>query len=162
MAMRIKINNSEKLSKIITKITNITIENPITGITTDSRNCKSGDLYIALLGKRSNGHHFLSKVDKINVSAVLISEQDSNIKLKAQQIVVENTNKALGAIANEWRNNFELPVIGVTGSNGKTSTKELLYHILKTKYNVHATKGNYNTSIGAPLSLLSIKNIICQ
>ncbi len=154
--MRIKINNSEKLSKIITKITNITIENPITGITTDSRNCKSGDLYIALLGKRSNGHHFLSKVDKINVSAVLISEQDSNIKLKAQQIVVENTNKALGAIANEWRNNFDLPVIGVTGSNGKTSTKELLYHILKTKYNVHATKGNYNTSIGAPLSLLSI------
>ncbi len=154
--MRVKINNSKMLSKIIEKITNETIINPIMGITTDSRNCEPGDLYIALLGKRSNGHNFLTQVDKINVSAVLISEENHNKKLKAQQIIVKNTKKTLGAIANEWRNNFDLPVIGVTGSNGKTSTKELLYHILKAKYNVHATKGNYNTSIGAPLSLLSI------
>jgi len=154
--MRIKINNSEMLSKIIKKITNETLVSPISGITTDSRNCKPGDLYVALLGKRTNGHHFLSKVDKINVSAILISEDNSNKKLKAQQIIVNDTKKTLGMIANEWRNNFDLPVIGITGSNGKTSTKELLYHILKAKYNVHATKGNYNTSIGTPLSLLSI------
>ena len=111
--MRIKINNSEMLSKIIKKITNETLVSPISGITTDSRNCKPGDLYVALLGKRTNGHHFLSKVDKINVSAILISEDNSNKKLKAQQIIVNDTKKTLGMIANEWRNNFDLPVIGI-------------------------------------------------
>ena len=59
-------------------------------------------------------------------------------------------------IANKWRKNYDIPVIAITGSNGKTSTKELLYHILKEKYNVHATEGNYNTSIGLPLSLLGL------
>ena len=154
--MRITINNSEKLSIIIKKITSEILINPITGITTDSRECESGDLYVALLGERNNGHQYLSEVDALNASAVLISEPISNQKLKTQQIVVEDTKKTLGLIANEWRNNFDLPVIAITGSNGKTSTKELLYHVLKSKFNVHATEGNYNTSIGAPLSLLKM------
>ena len=55
-------------------------------------------------------------------------------------------------IANRWRKNFDIPIIAITGSNGKTSTKELLNHVLNDKYNVHATQGNYNTSIGLPLS----------
>ena len=63
MAVRISINNSEKLSKIIKNITGVRLTSPITGITTDSRDCKPGDLYIALLGDRSNGHHYLQDVD---------------------------------------------------------------------------------------------------
>ena len=156
MAVRISINNSEKLSKIIENITGVRLTSPITGITTDSRDCKPGDLYIALLGDRTNGHHYLQNVDKMNASAALISEQNSNQKLSLHQIIVEDTRKTLGLIANKWRNIFNIPVIAITGSNGKTSTKELLYHVLKAKYNVHATKGNYNTSIGLPLSLLEI------
>ena len=156
MAVRISINNSEKLSKIIENITGVRLTSPITGITTDSRDCKSGDLYIALLGDRTNGHHYLQDVDKMDASAALISEQNSNHKLSLHQIIVEDTRKTLGLIANKWRNIFNIPVIAITGSNGKTSTKELLYHVLKAKYNVHATEGNYNTSIGLPLSLLEI------
>ena len=156
MAVRISINNTEKLSKIIKNITGVRLTSPITGITTDSRDCKSGDLYIALLGDRTNGHHYLQDVDKMDASAALISEQNSNHKLNLHQIIVEDTRKALGLIANNWRNIFNIPVIAITGSNGKTSTKELLYHVLKDKYNVHATEGNYNTSIGLPLSLLGI------
>ena len=156
MAVRISINNSEKLSKIINNITGERLTSPITGITTDSRDCKPGDLYIALLGDRSNGHHYLQDVDKMDASAALISEQNSNHKLNLHQIIVEDTRKTLGLIANKWRNIFNIPVIAITGSNGKTSTKELLYHVLKDKYNVHATEGNYNTSIGLPLSLLGI------
>ncbi len=156
MAVRISINNSEKLSKIIENITGVRLTSPITGITTDSRDCNSGDLYIALLGERTNGHHYLQNVDKMNASAALISEQNSNQKLSLHQIIVEDTRKTLGLIANKWRNIFNIPVIAITGSNGKTSTKELLYHVLKAKYNVHATEGNYNTSIGLPLSLLEI------
>ena len=158
MAVRISINNSEKLSKIIENITGVRLTSPITGITTDSRDCKSGDLYIALLGDRTNGHHYLQDVDKMDASAALISEQNSNHKLNLHQIIVEDTRKTLGLIANKWRNIFNIPVIAITGSNGKTSTKELLYHVLKDKYNVHATEGNYNTSIGLPLSLLEINN----
>ena len=154
--MRIKINNPEELSRIIKNITNEILIHPITGITTDSRDCEPGDLYIALLGERSNGHHYLSEVDNMNASAVLISEPNPNQELKAQQIIVEDTRKTLGVIANKWRNNFDLPVIAITGSNGKTSTKELLFHVLKNNFNVHATEGNYNTSIGVPLSLLTI------
>ena len=156
MAVRISINNTEKLSKIIKNITGVRLTSPITGITTDSRDCKPGDLYIALMGDRSNGHHYLQDVDTMDASAALISEKNSNQKLNLHQIIVEDTRKALGLIANNWRNIFNIPVIAITGSNGKTSTKELLYHVLKDKYNVHATEGNYNTSIGLPLSLLGI------
>ena len=156
MAVRISINNSEKLSKIIKNITGVRLTSPITGITTDSRDCKPGDLYIALLGDRRNGHHYLQDVDTMDASAALISEKNSNQKLNLHEIIVEDTRKALGMIANNWRNIFNIPVIAITGSNGKTSTKELLYHVLKDKYNVHATEGNYNTSIGLPLSLLGI------
>ena len=156
MAVRISINNTEKLSKIIKNITGVRLTSPITGITTDSRDCKPGDLYIALLGDRSNGHHYLQDVDTMDASAALISEKNSNQKLNLHEIIVEDTRKALGMIANNWRNIFNIPVIAITGSNGKTSTKELLYHVLKDKYNVHATEGNYNTSIGLPLSLFGI------
>ena len=156
MAMRISINNSEKISKIIKNITGVRLTSPVTGITTDSRECKPGDLYIALLGDRTNGHHYLQDVDTMEASAALISEKNSNQKLNLRQIIVEDTRKTLGIIANNWRNIFNIPVIAITGSNGKTSTKELLYHVLNDKYNVHATEENYNTSIGLPLSLLGI------
>jgi UDP-N-acetylmuramoyl-tripeptide--D-alanyl-D-alanine ligase len=156
MAMRININKSEILSQIIKKITGETLTTPITGITTDSRDCKPGDLYIALLGNRSDGHDFLYQVDNINAAAALVSKENTTEKLKLKQICVQDTNKVLGMIANKWRKNYDIPVIAITGSNGKTSTKELLYHILKEKYNVHATEGNYNTSIGLPLSLLGL------
>jgi len=154
--MRISINNSEKISKIIKNITGVRLTSPVTGITTDSRECKPGDLYIALLGDRTNGHHYLQDVDTMEASAALISEKNSNQKLNLRQIIVEDTRKTLGIIANNWRNIFNIPVIAITGSNGKTSTKELLYHVLNDKYNVHATEENYNTSIGLPLSLLGI------
>ena len=154
--MRININKSEILSQIIKKITGETLTTPITGITTDSRDCKPGDLYIALLGNRSDGHDFLYQVDNINAAAALVSKENTTEKLKLKQICVQDTNKVLGMIANKWRKNYDIPVIAITGSNGKTSTKELLYHILKEKYNVHATEGNYNTSIGLPLSLFGL------
>ena len=156
MEVRISIKNSERLSKIIKNITGVRLTSPITGITTDSRDCEPGDLYIALLGDRSNGHHYLQDVDTMDACAALISEKNSNQKLNLHQIIVKDTRKVLGLIANNWRKIFNIPVIAITGSNGKTSTKELLYHVLKGKYNVHATKGNYNTSIGLPLSLLGI------
>ena len=152
--MRVSISNSNRLSKTIKTLTGVSLENPITGITTDSRNCKSGDLYIALTGDRNDGHQYIHEVERKNASAALVSELSVNKKI--EQILVEDTKKTLGLIANRWRKNFKIPIIAITGSNGKTSTRELLYHVLNDRYNVHATTGNYNTSIGLPLSLLEL------
>ena len=154
--MRVDINNSNRLAETIKTLTGESLVNPINGITTDSRNCKSGDLYIALTGIRSDGHQYINDVERKNAAAALVSELSINKDLKIKQILVEDTKKTLGLIANVWRKNFDIPVIAITGSNGKTSTKELLNHVLSDKYSVHATQGNYNTSIGLPLSLLEI------
>ena len=154
--MRVDINNSNRFAETIKTLTGESLVNPINGITTDSRNCKSGDLYIALTGIRSDGHQYINDVERKNAAAALVSELSINKDLKIKQILVEDTKKTLGLIANVWRKNFDIPVIAITGSNGKTSTKELLNHVLSDKYSVHATQGNYNTSIGLPLSLLEI------
>ena len=154
--MRLNIKNSKRLANIIKTLTGKSLDNPITGITTDSRNCKSGDLYIALTGNRNNGHQYINEVERKNASAALVSELNADKELKTKQILVDDTKKTLGLIANKWRKNFDIPIIAITGSNGKTSTKELLNHVLNEKYNVHATQGNYNTSIGLPLCLLEI------
>ena len=154
--MRLNIKNSKRLAETLKTLTGKSIDNPITGITTDSRNCKSGDLYVALTGNRSDGHKYVNEVERKNASAALVSELNDSTELKIKQILVDDTKKTLGLIANKWRKNFDVPLIAITGSNGKTSTKELLNHVLNDKYNVHSTQGNYNTSIGLPLSLLEI------
>ncbi len=154
--MRVDIKNSNRLAETIKIVTGESLNNPIYGITTDSRSCRPGDLYIALTGIRSDGHQYLNEVQRKNASAALVSKLSIDKKLKIQQILVDDTKITLGLIANRWRKNFNIPVIGITGSNGKTSTKDLLNHVLNDKYNIHATQGNYNTSIGLPLSLLEI------
>ena len=105
---------------------------------------------------RSDGHQYINEVGRKNASAALVSVLDDDETLKIKQILVDDTKKTLGLIASEWRKKFEIPVIAITGSNGKTSTKELLNHVLNDRYNVHSTQGNYNTSVGLPLSLLEI------
>ncbi|MGY8787627.1 MAG: UDP-N-acetylmuramoyl-tripeptide--D-alanyl-D-alanine ligase, partial [Fidelibacterota bacterium] len=80
------------------------------------------------------------------------------INLDFQQVQVKDPQKTIGQIANAWRKQFNIPVIGITGSNGKTSTKDLLVHVLQSSYDVHATQGNFNTTIGLPLTLLQLND----
>ena len=76
--------------------------------------------------------------------------------LRSNHQVCDNPLILIGNIANAWRKQFDIPVIGITGSNGKTSTKELLSHVLDGEFKVHATNGNFNTSIGLPLTILEL------
>ncbi len=156
--MRIDLKEYNSINPIIKTVTGHDISGQIKGITTDSREAIDGDLYIALEGSVNDGHSYLNEVDALNVAAVLVNKDKGSSSLKAQKIEVADTKKTLGDISKEWRKKFDIPVIGITGSNGKTSTKDLLYHVLKKKYNVHLTRGNYNTSIGLPLTMLEINN----
>lgn len=156
--MRINFENKSSLHPIIKHVTGHDLLGDIKGITTDSRKVKDGDIYIALEGIVNDGHDYLTEVDSLKASAVLINKHKGAINLKTQKIIVKDTKTTLGDISKEWRKKFEIPVIGITGSNGKTSTKDLLYHVFKEDYDVHVTRGNYNTSIGLPLTLLEINN----
>ncbi len=152
--MRINLPNSRTFSKIFKKAIGADIVENINGITTDSREIQKGDLYVAIKGENVDGNIFLNDVFKKGALCAIVSELVPNAN--GDQIEVSDTIKAIGKVATEWRLQFDIPVIGITGTNGKTSTKELLKHILSSKFDIHATEGNYNTSIGLPLTLLQL------
>ena len=153
--MRATIDHPELFAAVFESITRSKLHRPVTGLSTDSREINEGDLYIAINGEKVNGHQFLNEVRQSGAVAALVCNVDKKIDI--QQIKVNNTLKAISEIANKWRMKFDIPVIGITGSNGKTSTKELLSHILSSKFKVHATEGNFNTKIGLPLTLLGMR-----
>ena len=153
--MRANINHPELFAAVFESITKSKLHRPVTGLSTDSREIKEGDLYIAINGRKVNGHQFLNEVRQTGAVAALVCDVDKKVDI--QQVKVHNTLKAISEIANKWRMKFDIPVIGITGSNGKTSTKELLSHVLSSKFKVHATEGNFNTKIGLPLTLLGLK-----
>lgn len=129
----------------------------ITGISTDSRKVKAGDLFIALVGERFDAHDFLPQVQAV-AAAVLVQRSPANPALP--HLLVPDTRIALGLLARAWRAQFELPVIAVTGSNGKTTVKEMLSIILATAFGPEqrlATQGNLNNDIGVPLTLLGLR-----
>ena len=152
--MRITLPNSRTFSRVFQKATGKSISEKIIGIATDSREIQKGDLYIAIQGEKFDGSEFLDQVFDNGALCAMVSKKQTNNK--GDQIEVSDTVKSIGKIATEWRSQFNIPVIGITGTNGKTSTKDLLKHILSSKFDIHATEGNYNTSIGLPLTLLQL------
>lgn len=155
--MRIAVNKSRKFSSVFKRIVGSKLNLEITGICTDSRECKNGDLFISILGSKLNGNNFLKEVERKGAHAALVPNKENNVDI--QQIIVEDPKDSIAQVANEWRNQFDISIIAITGSNGKTSTKDLLVHVLSKKFNVHATKGNFNTSIGLPLTLLELNEL---
>lgn len=127
------------------------------GLSTDSRGVAAGALFVALRGEVFDAHDFLPQVAAKGVAAVLVERLPAGWTLPA--IVVPDTLAALGQIANFWRRQFVLPVIGITGSNGKTTVKEMISAILAAAYGEDgrlATRGNLNNEIGVPLTLLRL------
>ncbi len=127
-------------------------------VTTDSRNISKGSLYFALKGDNFDGNMFAELALKAGASIAVIDNKDYYIDHLT--ILVANTLETLQSLANYHRKKLQVPVIAITGTNGKTTTKELLNAVLSKKYKVLATKGNLNNHIGVPLTLLSITNDI--
>ena len=130
-----------------------------TGGDRDNRLLKKGDLFFALPGERVDGHQFIDPALNSGASAAVVSQQwfdaQTNVPTKPL-IVVEAPDKAMGDLARAYRNKFNIPVIGITGSNGKTTTKDMVAAVLKTKYNTLATEGNLNGRLGVPLTLFRL------
>jgi UDP-N-acetylmuramoyl-tripeptide--D-alanyl-D-alanine ligase len=125
-------------------------------VCTDSRKITKGCIYVALKGGNFDGNAFAGA--SLNAGAAYAIVDDPTIVKDGRYILVEDGLQALQQLAREHRDQFTIPVIGVTGSNGKTTTKELMHAVLSQRYNVLATKGNLNNHIGVPLTLLELKD----
>lgn len=123
-------------------------------VSTDSRSVQKGDLFFALSGDRFNGNTFAKAALEKGASFAVID--DAEYELKERTILVENSLTTLQDLAYYHRQQFKIPVIGVTGSNGKTTTKELMARVLGSHYRTHFTQGNFNNHIGVPLTLLAM------
>jgi UDP-N-acetylmuramoyl-tripeptide--D-alanyl-D-alanine ligase len=131
----------------------------VTGVSTDTRTLRSGDLFVALRGERYDGHAFLSQAKNSGAGAAMVDRRHP-VELPLPVVVVEDTKRALGELARHWRARFSPVLIAVAGSNGKTTVKEMLASILRRHAGeaaVLATAGNLNNDIGLPLTLLRLR-----
>lgn len=127
------------------------------GVTTDSRTCAEGLIFFALKGERFNGNSFALQALEKGCMYAVIDEAEYYDSAKPQLILVDNVLLTLQALARYHREQLSTPVIGITGTNGKTTTKELIATVMNSKFNTLYTKGNLNNSIGVPLTLLQLK-----
>lgn len=127
------------------------------GVTTDSRKITGGTLFVALKGENFNGEDFAQDALKKGAAAVLVSKNfDKNID--GVIIKVDDTLTAYRQIAGAWRDRFDIPIVAVTGSNGKTTTKDLVAAALNSLGNVQKTSGNFNNEVGVPMTLLELND----
>ena len=127
---------------------------PIQDIKIDSRRCISGDLFVALAGGHQDGHHFLDKAAKAGAVACLVSRPQNDLAIS--QIVVSDTLLGLTSFGVAGRNRFSGKMIGITGSVGKTGSKDMLAHVLSKFGHTHASKRSYNNHIGVPITLSTL------
>jgi UDP-N-acetylmuramoyl-tripeptide--D-alanyl-D-alanine ligase len=129
-----------------------------TRVCSDSRQVQAGDLFFALAGDRFDAHEFLAEVSQKGVAGMVVERSKVPAGLPENGvIVVDNTRQALGRLAAAYRKGFDLPVIAVGGSNGKTSTKELLSAVLSQKFKTLWSEASFNNDIGVPMTLLRLE-----
>lgn len=122
----------------------------IDSVVTDSRKCKKGSLFVAIRGENVDGNDFVDKAFSAGACAALTSAKSGD----EREIFVENSVLALGDLARYYASKLDLPLVAITGSSGKTTTKDMMYYALSSQAKVHRTQGNYNNEIGLPLTVL--------
>ena len=125
----------------------------ITGMQQDSRDIRYGDLFVAIGGEHFDGHNFVKKAAEAGAKAALVSHETGN---GIPEIVVEDTILAYGAIARKYLEMLDIPVVAITGSVGKTTTKEMISGVLAGKYRVSKTLGNHNNNLGLPITVMEM------
>lgn len=133
-----------------------TVYKQSTGVSTDTRKIEKGNLFFALKGPNFNANSFAAKALDMGASAVVIDEEEFAVAGDARYVLVDDVLVALQQLANHHRKQLDIPFLAITGSNGKTTTKELINAVLAKKYKTYATVGNLNNHIGVPLTLLAM------
>lgn len=128
-------------------------DNTVTGVGIDTRTLATGSLYVAIAGEQFDGHDFIAQAEAQEALAVLVARP---VATSLAQIIVTDTRVALAELAGEIRNRMQIKLCGITGSNGKTTVKEMVAAILAVNYEVLFTQGNFNNDIGVPLTLLNL------
>jgi len=128
----------------------------VEGVSTDTRTIAAGSVFVALRGERFDAHAFLGEAARAGAAAALVSDASAGAH-GLPRLLVAGTLPALGALAHHHRRRFEVPVVGVTGSNGKTTTREMIAAILATRGPVLKTEGNLNNEVGVPLTLFGLE-----
>ena len=131
-------------------------DNIVYGIVTDSREVQKGDLFIAFRGENFDGNAYIGKAVECGASAVLC--EYANEDLNAAVILCDDTKKALGLLAKDHYEKNRKKTVAITGSIGKTTTKEFIYNVLKEKFSVYYSDGNFNSEIGLPMMILGMPN----
>ncbi|WZL74735.1 UDP-N-acetylmuramoyl-tripeptide--D-alanyl-D-alanine ligase [Clostridiaceae bacterium 35-E11] len=132
----------------------------IHGVSMDSRSIKKNEIFIPLIGEKFNGHDFIKKAIDQGATAILASQwnkEDVQNNENVSMVQVEDTLQALHGLARYYLSKFPIPVIAVTGSTGKTTTKDMIASVLSKKYNVLKNKGNYNNHIGLPMTVFELE-----
>ncbi|MDP2982646.1 MAG: UDP-N-acetylmuramoyl-tripeptide--D-alanyl-D-alanine ligase [Candidatus Latescibacter sp.] len=133
------------------------LETKLTGVSTDTRTIKAGDVFFGIKGEKYDGGAYAGKAFRSGaVLAVVNEDAPDGIETEYPVVRVHDTIRALGDAAREYRILFRGKVIGVTGTNGKTTVKEMILSVLRSRFRVHGTSGNFNNSIGLPLSLFGL------
>ena len=130
----------------------------VTGVCIDSRNVQAGDLFVPFRGEQVNGHKFVKGAFEQGAVAALWLKDEPNPPADVALLFVDDAELALQQMARSYRNELSCTVIGVTGSNGKTSTKDLLAGVLSPYFKVKKTEGNFNNELGLPLTLLAVED----
>lgn len=156
-------------AKDLLKLTDATLVNkeslkrlPITGVSTDSRAVSTGDLFFALKGEKFDAHDFIDAVIKAEPAGIVVRRTWANNNehyfrtFPCMFVIVNDTTIAFGELAKVYRRKFDIPVIAIGGSNGKTTTKEMVTAVLREKYEVLSTEGNLNNHIGVPQTLFRL------
>ena len=141
-----------------------TLDLCFSGISIDSRTALSSDLFVAIVGERLDGHDFVRQAINGGVRGIIIDKKHAEsfsyarlAKLELGCVVVPDTTVALGKMANYYRKGFPVSVVAITGSNGKTTTKEMTWAVLSSRFKTHKSGGNHNNQIGLPFSLLGLR-----
>ena len=134
----------------------ISPDQAVTGVETDSRAVHPGDLFVALPGERTDGHKFIPGALAAGAAGCLTQQAPEDPVPGKFYLQVPDTMAAIGRVARAYKAKFPIPVIGITGSVGKTTTKDMVASVLGQKYRVLKTEGNFNNELGLPLTLFRL------
>ncbi|GAB5465193.1 MAG: UDP-N-acetylmuramoyl-tripeptide--D-alanyl-D-alanine ligase [Candidatus Kapaibacteriales bacterium] len=132
----------------------------ISGVSTDTRTIEKGNLYVPLKGEKFDGHDYIDQALEQEASAIVVSSDwlsNHDLENNTAYISAKDTLGALSALARYHRDRFNIPIVGIAGSNGKTTTKNILSHILQSKFDILSTEANYNNQIGVSLTVLQLE-----